>query len=162
AHHVDGHRHVDVARLEDGFPVVERLQLRELVDVLLHQVGELPDQTPALAGAHLAPRALGIVEGLARRRDRLVDLGRSGLRDLRQYLSRRGINGVEVFLAFDPLAVDEELPGFDLRFSGCGHYFAVKVAGRLSTYAARPSLASSDWKSSCWFSRSIASADSIG
>src|SRR6185369_12304264 len=29
------------------------------------------------------------------------------------------------------------------------HYFALKTAGRFSTYAARPSLASSLWKSNC-------------
>src|SRR5580765_8928654 len=41
-------------------------------------------------------------------------------------------------------------------------YFAVNVAGRFSTYAARPSLASSLWNRICWFSRSTARADSIG
>src|SRR5271155_5154496 len=41
-------------------------------------------------------------------------------------------------------------------------YFALKTAGRFSTYAAKPSFASSLWNRICWFSRSTASADSIG
>src|SRR5207253_3332060 len=108
-----------------------------------------------------SPRALRIVESFPCRRDRLVNLSRARVGDLGQHFARRRIDGVEVLLTFDPFPVDEELAGLDLYFGDRCH-FAVNVAGRLSTYAARPSFASSLWKSSCWFSRSMASADSIG
>ena len=50
AQNVDHHRHIDVARFEDGLAVVERFQLGKFVDVLFDQVGELPDEASALAG----------------------------------------------------------------------------------------------------------------
>src|SRR5207247_6543951 len=58
--------------------------------------------------------------------------------------------------------------GASLRLDGRGrpspheHYLALNSAGRFSTYAARPSFASSLWKSNFWFSRSRASAASNG
>ena len=57
AQDVDHHRHIDVARFEDRLAVVERLEFGEFVDVLLDQIGKLPDQASALAGRHLAPWA---------------------------------------------------------------------------------------------------------
>ena len=56
---VDHERQVDVAALGDWLAVVKGLELGQLVDVLLDQVGEPVHQAAAIAGIHLAPGALG-------------------------------------------------------------------------------------------------------
>ncbi len=80
AQNVDHHRHVDVARFENRFAVVERFQLGKFVDVLLDQIGQTPDQTPALAGRHFAPWSAAIFKRLAGSVNGAVDIGCEKLR----------------------------------------------------------------------------------
>ena len=71
---VDHQRQVGVAALADRLAVVEGLELGQLVDVLLDQVGQLVHQPAAVAGVHLAPGA-PVVERLAGGLDGQVDVG---------------------------------------------------------------------------------------
>ena len=50
AQDVDDHRHIDVAGLEDRLAVVEGFKFGELVEILLDQVSELPNEAATLAG----------------------------------------------------------------------------------------------------------------
>src|SRR5581483_3033748 len=175
---IDDHRHIHISRLEYRLAVVEGLQLGQFVDILLDQIGQLPDQAPALTGRHLAPGARPVLKRFARRLHRAIHVRRRRFCHFSQNLAGRWIESLESFRTLNPFPVDQQTARLDSCFcrnhvhshfnhgaagaSPMAHYFAVNVAGRFSTYAARPSLASSLWNSSCWFSRSTASADSMG
>ena len=89
--------------------VVEGFQLRELFQVLLHQVGQLPDEAAALGGGHVGPRAA--FKRLARGLDGAIDVFAIAFGNLCQHFAggrivdRKGLAGG----GFDPLAVDEHL-----------------------------------------------------
>src|SRR4029077_10124793 len=65
-------RDLDLARVEHGLAGAEALEPGHLVEVLLDQIAEAPDDAPALVRRHLRPRAL--VEGLAGRGHRQIDV----------------------------------------------------------------------------------------
>ena len=123
---VDHQRQVAVAALADRLAVVERLELGQLVDVLLDQVGELVHQPAAVAGVHLAPGAG--VERLARGLDGQVDVGGVPLGDLGDDLLGGRVDRRERLAAgaVAPLAVDQHLGlkragDFAARFGDGGH-----------------------------------------
>ena len=89
AEHVDGERHVGSAGDGDGLAVVERFEFGKLVEVLLEQVGELPDEAAALGGLHAGPGA--VVEGGARGADGAVDVFCFGLGDMGHDFAGGGI-----------------------------------------------------------------------
>ena len=93
ADHLAAHGDVGMADIGDRLAVVERLELGQLVAVLLDQLGEPPHQLGAVAAAHAAPGP-----GLERRpggRDRGIDVGGIALRHLRDDAAGSGIEGVE-------------------------------------------------------------------
>ena len=108
---VDHERHVGDARHRERLPVVERLELRELLGVLLDQVGELPDAAPTLGRRHAAPRSA--LEGLPRRLDGAIDVFGLTRRHLGERLFGRGVVGGERLprRRLHPLPVDQHLPG---------------------------------------------------
>jgi hypothetical protein len=55
--HVGGQRHVSRLRYDEGLPVVQRLELGELVQVLQDQIADPPDDAAPLGWGHPAPRA---------------------------------------------------------------------------------------------------------
>ena len=86
---VRGERDVDVAQFLDRLARVHRLEDRELAAALLEDPRDPEQVLGALAARQVAPaRPLRA----ARRADRLVDVGRRGLRDLRDDLLGRGID----------------------------------------------------------------------
>jgi hypothetical protein len=98
---------IDGAGERQGFAIVQRLELGELLGVLLNEVGELPDEARPLGREHAAPRA-----GLERRAgglDGFVDVGRAPLGDLGDGLSHGGVEGGEgpAGGGLEPLAADE-------------------------------------------------------
>ncbi len=108
--------------------LVERLELGELVDVLLDEVGHLPQQPRPLRRHHVAPGS-GL-EGAPRRRDCAIDVDRIAGRHLPQHCAGGGVQSLEraAGSGFDPAAVDEhpprslrqEAPGARvLRFDRC-------------------------------------------
>jgi len=97
AKHVGHHGHIDVARFKDRFAVVECLQLGQLVDILLDQVGDSPQDLASFAGGQLPPRSSEVVKRLAGRGDGLVDVVRAGFGDLGQNLAGGGVDSVEGF-----------------------------------------------------------------
>jgi hypothetical protein len=107
---VDHEWQVDVAALGDRLAVVEGLELGQLVLVLLDQVGEPVHQLAAIAGVHLAPGAIVVVERLARGLDRQVDVLGAGFGHLGDDLLGRRVEGLECLAAeaIAPLAVDQE------------------------------------------------------
>src|SRR5215472_2653829 len=154
------------------------------MDVFLNKVGKFPHQPPAFAGRHFPPSPRAIFERLAGGLDCSVNVPGRRVDHSGQHLAGCGIDCLERFRSFQPLAVDQHPSRLDFCLC-CDHvscslttalaallrtsqqvwsmlYLAVNVAGRFSTYAAKPSLASSLWNSNCWFSRSSANADSIG
>src|SRR5262249_49996146 len=88
AQEVDGQRDVGDPRDGDRLAVVERLELRELLRVLLDEVRELPEQAAALGRRRAAPRP--VVERRARRAHRAVDVFAVSLGGVREPLARGG------------------------------------------------------------------------
>ena len=72
-----------------GFAVVEGFEFGELVEVLLEQVAELPDEAAALGGLHARPGA--VVEGVAGGADGAVDVLCLGLGNVGHDLAGGGI-----------------------------------------------------------------------
>src|SRR5256714_6591754 len=172
AQHIDDHGHIDVARFKNGLAVIQSLHFGEFINVLFDKIGELPDQSSAFAGGKLTPCAARIFEGLPGGGYCAIHVIGGSLSNLREHFCRGRIDGIEHLRSLEPLPVNQQATRLDLHFARCEHsssstrdclpHFALKFAGRFSTYAARPSLASSLWNKSCWFSRSTARADSIG
>ena len=82
--------HVDDAGHLLRLAVVDALELRELVGVLVDEIGEPPDQRLALRRQHRRPRAA--LERLARGGDGFVDVGAARVGDRRDFVARRGID----------------------------------------------------------------------
>ncbi len=102
---VDRQRQVGGGRLADRLAVVDRLDQREEVQLLLHPIGDLQQDAAALGGRGAAPGVLGLVRGVQRQ----LDILGGAARDLADGLARdrRGI--VEILPAHggNPLAADE-------------------------------------------------------
>ena len=81
-------------RVADRLAAVERLERRQLVGILLDQVGQLEHEPAAIGGVHRAPGAR--FQGLPRRLDRPVDVGRARRRDLRDRLAGRRVVRLEL------------------------------------------------------------------
>src|SRR6185503_1046009 len=115
----DGHRErdVDPRRVADRLPAVEGLELGDLLRLRLDQVRELPEDLAPIRARHLRPRTL--VEGLARRADRGLDVGLGRLGDVRDRLLGRGVDGRERGARgrVAPLAADEQLARLDHAIS---------------------------------------------
>jgi hypothetical protein len=87
---------------------VERVELRQLLEILLDEIGEFQKQALPLERLDLAP---GTFEGAASRDNRAVDILGVAFGHGRQQFTCRGIKRLE-FLAgsgIDPLAVDQHL-----------------------------------------------------
>ena len=87
---------------------VQRIELRELLEVFLDEIGELEQQRLALERLDLAPRSF---EGAARGGDRAVDVLGIALGDRGQQLAGGRIVGLEALAGgrIDPFAVDQHL-----------------------------------------------------
>ena len=84
----DGSGHVHPAGERDRLPAVFRFEPRQLVEVLLDELGD-PDQEPgSLLGGRPAPR----LERAGRRGDGGIDVLGAALRDLGDDLSRRRVD----------------------------------------------------------------------
>ena len=115
---IDRVRHVDGARLADGLAVVERFEQRELLGVLLDDVGDLVQNDGARGLVGIAPG----LERLPRRIDGGVHVFLGGVGDggellavgRAEHVERRAVGGV------NPLAADVELVGLLSRvFHAC-------------------------------------------
>ena len=100
--------HVVAAGIGDRLAVVERLELGELVGMLLEQVAEPPDQPRALAGRDARPGP-GL-ERAARGRDREIDVRLVACRDVGDDLLGRRILDRKVL----PLAASTHLPSISI------------------------------------------------
>ena len=80
--HVGRHGHIHVSRFVDDLAVVQRLQLSQLVNVFFDELRQLPQNAPALARRHLAPRPLQIIKRFAGRLHRRIHVLRRGRRNL--------------------------------------------------------------------------------
>ena len=91
---------------------VERVQRRELLDIALHQIGELQQDGLPLRRLELAPRA---VEGLARGGDGAVDVLGVAFGDMRQDFAGGRVAGFKGLAGsgFEPLAANQHA----LRFA---------------------------------------------
>ena len=100
-------REVDVARLADRLAAVERLRDGELARALLEDARDAEEVLRALRGRELRP---AVLERVARRADREVDVLRARLRDLEQVLLGRGRDRLEPLARarLHLLAADEE------------------------------------------------------
>src|SRR6185437_9162783 len=96
----------------------------KLLNVLLQQVGEPPEQLAAVAGRHFLPCPAAVVKSLAGSFDGAVHLRRTGFGHLGDHLSRRWIDGIEALRARNPLAADQELAGFYFRLTRYEHIFS--------------------------------------
>jgi hypothetical protein len=101
--------HVALAGIGHRLAVVEGLEFREFVDMLLQKVAQAPDQPRSIGGRNARPRA-GF-ESPARRRDGKVDIGLIAGRHMGDGLFGRRILDGKGLAAFrgDPFSVDEEL-----------------------------------------------------
>src|SRR6185369_1961699 len=72
AEEIDGERDVGGTRDGERFAVVERFELREFFEVLLEQIGELPNELASFGGRHAAPGTF--IEGIARGGNGEVDV----------------------------------------------------------------------------------------
>src|SRR5204863_3153739 len=149
AHRLDRHRDVDL-RLEQRLAVVLGLDFGELLGALLEQVGEPVEQGAPFAGGKLTP-LLGVEAGPGGL-DRRIDLRFACLGDLGERLLGGGVGQAIALGRGPPLVADQEV----------GLHRPLNSATRFSTYAAMPSLASSDWNSCCCRSRSSVRPDSNG
>jgi hypothetical protein len=93
----------------DRLAVVERLQLRQLVGVVPHQIGEAIDQAGAVGGRGLGPGSL--LERAAGRPDSAIDVCRPSLSEGRDRTRGRGIHGLEPasIRGRGVLAIDQQL-----------------------------------------------------
>ncbi len=87
---------------------IERIELRQLLEILLDQIGELQEHVLPLERLCLAPRSF---EGAARGGDRAVDVLRITLGDGREQFAGCGVEGLELLAGggVDPFAVDQHL-----------------------------------------------------
>ncbi len=107
AEQIDSQGNVGHAGDGQRLAVVQALQLRELLQMLLDQVGELPDQAAAIGSGHLRPRAA--VESLARCLHGAIDVFTIAFGDLGHHLAGGGIVGGEGLSGsrLHPLAIDK-------------------------------------------------------
>lgn len=101
----EGSSHITLGH-GDGLSVVERLDGSQLVEVGLHQLGQLDQQLATVLRCNLAPWA---IKGLPRGGDGNVDILLSGLGNGADDLLSGGVDDLEGLLvyALDELIVDE-------------------------------------------------------
>ena len=101
-------RNLDVPRLADRLPVVNRFEPCDLVGPLHEAVRQPAHETPALARRHLAPRS---VECRTSRRHRRVHIRHPSRSHRGNHLFRRGIDDVHRLARRGgaPFVVDEEV-----------------------------------------------------
>ena len=102
------HAQLVAAGAADRRAHVERIELRQFLEILLDQIGELQQQRLPFERLDLAPRPF---EGAARRRHRAVDILGIALGDGREQFAGGGIVGLEALAGggVDPFAVDQHL-----------------------------------------------------
>src|SRR5581483_8805696 len=110
AERLGGSGDVDVSALGERLPVVERFELRELVGVLLDQVGDPEEEPLPIVRAPADPRP--VVERAAGGADGALDVLGVALRNAGQHLAGRRVRRLERFPrgGVDPLPVDQHLP----------------------------------------------------
>jgi hypothetical protein len=91
-------RQVDIAGVADRLPVVERLELGDLIGMAFEKTGELPNQLAAILRRGLRPGTR--LEGATGALDGFVDIGRIGLGNGGDCLSRGRIKNVELLARF--------------------------------------------------------------
>jgi hypothetical protein len=82
--------HIDDAGHLLCFAVVDALELRELVGVLVDEIGQAPDQRLAMGRQHRRPGST--LEGLSGRRDGLVHVGAARVGNRSDLFARRRID----------------------------------------------------------------------
>jgi ParB family chromosome partitioning protein len=124
---LDGLGQVHVAAVGDRLARLERVELRELLEVRLDQVREAEHDDLALGGGAARPAA--VLERRPSGRHRGVDVGGVAGRDLGQRPARGGVLGGEAFAARGRTerAVDERV-GTERRGGGCGHGCLLRVS----------------------------------
>ena len=92
-----------------GLAIVQRFQVGKFFRMLLQQVGEFPDQSPALGCGHSAPGT--IVERRARRLNGPLDIFAITFRDPRQHFTSGGVVRRKSLSGsgLNPLSVDQHL-----------------------------------------------------
>jgi hypothetical protein len=107
---LDAQAHVHLLGEPDRLAVVERLELGQLVRVLLHEVGELEHQPRPGCRGQLAPLAL---ERPAGGLNRAIDVLRSGVGDLGDRLAGGRVDRLEgpTVGGVRPLAADNQAVG---------------------------------------------------
>jgi hypothetical protein len=110
AEEVGAERHVGGARDRQRLAVVERLEHRELFEVLEHQVAQLVNDLAALTVRHLAPGRT-VLERRARSAYRPVGVLGLAVRDRGENLLGGGVDAVERLARrrVHPLTVDQHL-----------------------------------------------------
>ena len=112
AEQVDGERNVGHACDSERFAIVQGFEPGKLLQILLQQIGQLPNCPPAIGRRHSAPRP-GL-KGRARRLDRTVDVSLITGRDLANHIACGRIKSGKGFARsrLDPLAVDQHASRF--------------------------------------------------
>ena len=107
AQHADGAQAIGAGAAERRAHV-ERVELRQFVEILLDEVGELEQQVLPLERLDLAP---GPFEGAAGGGDRAVDVFLVALGDGCEQFAGGGVVGLEALArgGIDPLPVDQHL-----------------------------------------------------
>ncbi len=86
-------RHIGGACHTDGLAIIERLELRELLEVLQDQIADPPENSAALRRRQARPGTL--VERLAGRRHGQIDVGLLAIGDMGDHLFGGGIEDLE-------------------------------------------------------------------
>ncbi|MGY4433468.1 hypothetical protein ACVWWO_005945 [Bradyrhizobium sp. F1.13.1] len=107
AQHADGAQTIGAGTAERRAHV-ERVELRQFVEILLDEVGKLQQQVLPLERLDLAP---GPFEGAASGSDRTVDIFLVALGNGCEQFAGRGVMGLEALAggSIDPLPVDQHL-----------------------------------------------------
>ena len=102
-------RHVGSARDADGLTIIQGLQLRQLLQVLVDEITQLPDQATALRRGHVRPRPA--LKGPAGGLNGTVDIFLVALRRMGDHLGGGRVDDVEHLSrgGVDPLPIDQEL-----------------------------------------------------
>src|SRR6185437_12302779 len=93
-------------RATDRCAHVQRIERGQLIEMLVHEIGELQQQVLPLERLELAP---GTIEGTPSRFDGAVSLSAVALPNSGKHFAGRGIDGLKCLArgSFDPFAVDQ-------------------------------------------------------
>src|SRR5579875_2228203 len=109
---IDGEGNIGDTGNRQGFAVIQRFELRELLAVLLNEIGQPGNAATSLRGTHLAPGAL--IEGFACGSHGPMDIFGPSLGHMSHHLTRSGIVNLEGFArgGIYPLAINQHLTSF--------------------------------------------------